>query len=143
MTDDPIFTAEDFAEGGDAYKTLGPSYFAARRYVAEAVKKATDDFYDQLREKVETYLWSDAEANLQGQMWRMVDASVQALLTGEVWAIERYALGERYDTKAVREAVIKHAPPELWDKRVTDLQAEIDRLKRDLQFERDRNRDRY
>lgn len=154
MAGDAIFTDDDFAEAQQA-PVLGPAYFSARRYVERSMAGAEPDIFKPIIDKavenirhalwddVETFLLADTESNLQGTMWRTIDATVQALLTGEKWAIERYAIGDRYDAKAVREAVIHHAPPALWDKRVTELQAEVDLLREQLKTERERNRERY
>lgn len=145
ITDDDIFEAESYTE-------LGPAYFASRRAVQRfmehfeaeqfrplidgIVKKATDEIRDKLWDDVVTFFLSDVESNLQGSMWHQIDDSVQALLGGKEWALNRYALKDRYDDKAVREAVAKHIPAELQDKRVADLEAEVARLKSDLEFYR-------
>ena len=130
------------------YESLGPAYFAARRVVDAAVqdfqdkeleplvKASVDAFYSKLQDAVETSLWSDAEMNLQGKMWHMVDETVKALLTGEKWALERYCLGSRYEHEKVRAAVAAHIPQELQDKRVADLEAQVLQLSKDLSWAR-------
>lgn len=130
--------------------TLGPAYFAARRAVEQAMqpftnemlgpilKEATDAFYKKLQDTVESFLWLDAEMNLQGKMWRMVDETVKALLSGEEWAVKRYCLGPRYDHDKVRAATAKHIPQELQDARIADLQAENAQLAKDLEWHRRR-----
>jgi hypothetical protein len=143
------FTAKDL-EQGQEHLTLGPAYFAARRVMQEAcdsfdtksfepvLKKTADDFHEMLLENVQEYLWSNAEVNLQGKAWRMVDQCVQALLSGERWAMEKYALGERYDCAKVRATVARHVPKELQDARIADLEAEVKRLNEQLGWHRDR-----
>lgn len=143
------FEIGDFAEA-EGYPVLGPAYFSARRKAAAMVehlaaedfepiiKKAADDFYAKLLDDAQTYLLSNAEDNVQGEIWRAVDQCVQDLLTGKDWALSRYALGDRYDTKAVRAAVAMLIPAELQDARLVEAEAEITKLKADLQFERDR-----
>lgn len=83
-------------------------------------------------------LWSDAEMNLQGKSWRMVDEIVRGILSGEKWLIERYALGDRYDCDKIREAVARHIPREIMQARIADLEAENERLRKDLGFARGR-----
>jgi hypothetical protein len=144
---DVIFTAEDFAEA-ESYRTLGPAYFAARRqaeafmaafeaeHFAPLIKKFASDFQDKLWSDLENSLLSDTESNLQTSVWRMVDSSVKALLGGDRWALERYALGDKYDCGEIRAAVAKHIPAELQDKRIAELEAEVASLKADLASER-------
>ena len=87
---------------------------------------------------LQSSLLYDTEMNLQGEMWRMVDNCVQALLTGDSWALKRYALTDRHDGEKIREAVARHIPTELQDTRVADLEKEVMRLRNDLKFYRDR-----
>lgn len=149
MSDLSDFTADDIREGTENL-TLGPAYFAARRvcrallddadpeHLRPIIEEAGKQFTDRLWDSVRDYLWSDTESNLQGQMWRMTDQCVTALLSGDEWAVKKYALGERYDCAKVREAVAKHVPKELQDARIADLEAEVDRLTKDLRFYRER-----
>ncbi len=141
------FTASDLAQGAENL-TLGPSYFAARRvmeqslegfdteHVKPVLKKASDELYEMLLEGVQDYLWSNAEWNLQGKMWRMVDQCVLSLLSGEEWAMKKYALGPRYDCEKVRATVAKHVPAELQDARIADLEHELERLREQLKWAR-------
>lgn len=150
---DPAFTDDDFMEA-DGYPTLGPAYFAARRtaekfmapFEAEhfkpLVEKFAADFQDKLWSDLEASLLSDVESNLQGSMWRMVDQTVQALLGGNKWALERYALGDKYDCGEIRAVVAKHIPVELQDKRIAELEAKVAELTADLARERG-YRERY
>lgn len=137
------FTADDIRQG-EEHPTLGPAYFAANRvmaaamaafkeehidkHVAPIIKKASDDLYENVMRATQDYLFSNAEMNLQGEMWRMVDQIVKALLSGEGWAMKKYVLGERYDCEAVRAAVAKLVPGELQSARIADLEAEVKRL---------------
>jgi len=139
-----MFAEEDLIEGEKA-PVLGPHYFDSRRvaqnfmkkFEAEQFKPMIDKFASDLQDKlwgdIQNYLMSDTEANLQGEMWRMVDNSVKALLTGEGWALKRYALSERYnDGEKIRKAVAFHIPKELQDARIADLETENERLKKAL-----------
>jgi len=144
-----MFSEQDLREAEDS-PVLGPAYFDARR-VAERLmkdfeaelfepllKKASDGFYDAVRDKVETFLLSDTECNIQGEMYRMVDNCVEALLTGKQWALQRYALTDKFDGAAIREGIIQHIPEELKDKRISDLEKELKTLKEDLQWHKSR-----
>lgn len=135
----------------ERHPELGPHYFAARetaekfmaqfeaQHLEPLLKKAAESFHDRMREDLENFLLSDVESNIQGTIWRQIDDSVRALLSGEQWALKRYALAGRYDCEKIRATVAKHIPAELQDARVSDLEAEIDRLRKELEFYRQRH----
>lgn len=132
---------------GARHPTLGPHYFAARdaveKFMAKfeadhfepLLKKFSEKFYEKLLEDVQTYLMSNAESNLQGELWRGIDESIKYLLSGEPWAIERYALA-KYNGEAVRAAIAKHIPTELQNARIADLETENKRLREQLEWAR-------
>jgi hypothetical protein len=140
-----IITENDYTEA-QKHPTLGPHYFTSRRvaekfiadFQPEHFKPLVDEFSkqfaDRLQSDLENYLLSDAECNLQSSMCRMVDDVVGALLSGKKWAIDRYALAQTYDAVAVREAIAKHVPAEVQNARVLDLETEITRLKKDIEW---------
>lgn len=138
-----MFAQEDIDEARRA-PTLGPSYFDARRvaeqfvikFRAEQFKPIVDtlatEVADRLQNDLDTYLLENAEMNLQAELYRMVDYTINALLGGEQWALQRYGLAARYnDGGKIREAVAKHIPKELQDVRIADLQEEVERLRKD------------
>jgi len=139
---------QQYLDKAAEHPVLGPHYFVARdvvdKFMAQfepgpfdqIIKKAADDLYLSLHERLENFLLSDVESNLQGTLWRQIDESVKALLSGEKWALERYALGSKYESEKIREAVAKHIPKELQDARVADLETEIARLREDLEWHR-------
>lgn len=138
-------TPEDIAKA-ENYPSLGPAYYAAWRvckramvaFEAEHMKPLVEEFAKQVQDvlwdSVRDSLWSDVEMNLQGQMWDLVDRTVKALLTGERWALEKYALGSRYDCAAIRAAVASHIPKELQDLRIADLEAVVAQQKETIEF---------
>jgi hypothetical protein len=148
MTDGPIFTETDFKECNNS--TLGVHYFSARRIVndamsslgnkdfSEIVKTASDLIYRHIQDAVEASMWADAEANLQGKVWHMVDDIVRGLLSGEKWLMDRYVLGEIYDCEKVRATVAKHIGDELAAKRIADLEDALAKAKQDLEWYRGR-----
>jgi hypothetical protein len=136
--DDSITDAD--IEQAKSYDVLGPAYFAARR-MAEALMQNLDaqpfkdvtalavkDIQDKLYEYVEDHLRSDLEANLQHHLTNMVERTVQALLTGEGWAMKQYPLSSRFDGAIIRAAVAKHGGNELLVKRIEELETEVTRL---------------
>lgn len=132
-----------FIDQAEGYPTLGPHYFAARKVAEEfmakfepehfepLIRKAADAFYTQMQESLEASLLSDVESNIHGTMWRQIDDSVKALLSGERWALERYALGTRYECDKIRAAIASHIPAELQEALVKDLEDENKRLRED------------
>jgi len=146
---DKILTDDDWAQS-ESYNTLGPAYFAARRVCDEATKSFTDEmmeplvkdaadaFTEKLWDHIRDYLWDDTRENLQSKMWHMVDDIVKAILGGNEWAIKRYVLGERYDCENVRKQLAALIPEQLQSKTIKDLQAEVERLRKDNEWLRER-----
>lgn len=140
-------TADDLREA-ESYGSLGPEYFASRRvveafmakYEAEAFKPLIDKFVEEFRDRlwsdVVDYLLSDTEENLHSAVRRMVRDSVQALLTGEEWAMRRYPFADYSDGEKVRKAVAVHGGDELALARIGDLEKEIASLKQQLEWAR-------
>ncbi|MGY3359788.1 acylphosphatase [Bradyrhizobium sp. GM0.4] len=137
---------QKYLDQAQGYDVLGPNYFAARevaekfmeKFEAEhfkpVIKKVADELYSQMQECLENYLLSDVESNIQGTIWRQIDDSVEAILSGKEWALKKYLLGERYDHGQIREAVAKVVPKQLQDARVKDLEAEVERLKEQVRI---------
>lgn len=142
-----MFTDENIAEG-EKSPTLGPAYFCSRDVVERAMAGVqSSDFkpiLDSIVKQISDHVWTkmhdhllvDTEMNLQGAMWSQVDDMVKHILAGEKWAMEKFALGARYDCEAVREAVARYVPAELQDARVADLEKQVAELKKDVEFYR-------
>lgn len=143
---------QDF-EDGRKHPILGPAYFDAKRVaesilsnfdvkdIAPLVKSTTDTLYTEIADKFENWLLSDAEVNVQGHIYRIVDESVKALITGKQWALDRYALNNQYsvqDMAELRAAILKHASEELKGLRIQDLEKEVETLRSDLAFYKNR-----
>lgn len=144
-----MFNTEDLQES-EKSPFLGPAYFDSRRVAQNIMdkfeadnfkpllEKFSENFADVIRKDMENYILTDVECNIQGEMWRMVDNCVEALLTGKGWALQRYALTDKFDGPVIREAILRHASEELKGQRILDLEKQIESLKKDL-----KNRDRY
>lgn len=144
--------AEDDLEAGKHTPELGPVYFDARRVVekflhdfetkqfSEMLKKFSEELYDKINDNISEFLLSDVESNLHLELRRMVDNCVNALLTGEAWALERYVLKNNfaYPHNKIREAIAKHIPVELQDLRIKTLEAENARLREDVEYYRNK-----
>lgn len=140
-----MFDADDI-EKGTEHLTLGPAYFAARktaeRFMADfasehfkpLVEEFTKEFRNRLWTNIDDWLLSDTENNLQSMMWRHTDNMVKHVLAGDDWAMKKFALGERYDCECVRKAVAEHIPKELQDARIADLEAEVEELKKAVEY---------
>lgn len=120
------------------YPTLGPTYFSAKDFcdnieVHGKFDGLARDFvemvYDQLLPKFEYHLMDDARTNIAAFVRREVDECVKSIILGEEWAINRYALTDRYESSKVRAAIAAHVPEQLLTARINDLEAEVKRLK--------------
>lgn len=139
ITDAHVAEAEKF-------QTLGPAYFCSREVVERAMAgvQASDlrplldafvtQFSDAVWSGMQDHLLNDTEMNLHGAMYRQVDDIVKYMLSGEKWAVEKYALGDRYDCENVRAAIAKHLPDDIRNARISDLEAEVERLRKDNEF---------
>lgn len=136
---------EDVSEAR-AYETLGPVYFAARR-VAEGFLKGADlapiqkittsvvdDIRDGLYEYLEGHILSDLESNIQGHVQRLVENTVEALLTGADWAMRQYPLADYSRGERIRAAVCKHGGEGILQTRIAELEAEVERLNKSLSY---------
>lgn len=146
MDTEAAFTADEISQGED-YPTLGPAYFAARdiaekfmapfeaEHFKPLIEKFADDFRHKLWDDLQTYLLMDVESNLGGSLWRMVDGTINALLTGDQWALDRYVMAAtRYgEAPKVRAAILKHAGGHLVTARIAELEARVAELQADNQ----------
>jgi hypothetical protein len=137
---------------GEQNPALGAAYFsatdAAEKFMAgfeaeqfkplleKFVKQMSDQFTDVMWEKFQDWLIDDTQRNVQGHMWRDVDAIVTAILGGEPWILQKYVLGERYNCEKVRAAIAALIPAELQEKRMADLEAENKSLRESLEIYR-------
>lgn len=145
MADEFAFNEQDMAQAKGC-DVLGPAYFAARRCAEhvmsgveiEPLKTVAQKCAETMRESIYAYVedWmrSDLEQNLQDYIYRMVDDTVNALLTGEEWAMKRYPYHAYGDGEKVRAAVAKHGGDTLLMKRIEDLEAANERLTESLKY---------
>jgi hypothetical protein len=139
-------------EKGEQNPVLGPAYFSARdaaeKFMAgfeaeqfkplleKFVKQMSDQFTEVMWEKFQEWLIDDTQRNIQGAMWRDVDAILIAMLGGEQWILRKYILGERYDCEKVRATLAALIPAEIQEKRIADLEKENKRLRESLEMSR-------
>lgn len=151
MTTNEGYSADIVAEA-DQYPGLGAEYFAAREVVdsflavwkdehaeklaEEILKPVMDAVQDRVWDAFRDHLLSDGRYNAQGEMARMVEASVRALIGGERWANVKYISPAGYQTDKVRETLAKLYSDEIKDGRIADLEAEVARLKQSLDWAR-------
>lgn len=144
MTMEAFGIEDEDVKAAEKYETLGPAYYAARR-VAEIVMRGSDTLpfedvaeecrdliYRKVYDTIETHMLCDLEINIQGHITRMVDDTMQALLTGQPWAMERYPYHAYNRGEEVRAAVAKHGGEPLLMKRIADLEKEVERLRDSL-----------
>lgn len=140
-----VFTDEDLQKAETA-PTLGPAYFAARRMVeaimagteaapfATVAKKCIDEIQTAVYQYAADYLRDDMESNLQHYVRDMLERTVQALLTGEPWAMRQYPMSQFHDGEAIRKAVAQHGGEPLLMARIADLEKEVARLTESLKW---------
>lgn len=145
------FTKDDL-EAGENAPELGPVYFDARRVVEKflhdfetkqfstMLEKFSGELYDKINDNIAEYLLSDVESNLHLELHRIVDNCVNALLTGEAWALKHYVLKNNFNHQhnKIREAIAKHIPVELQDLRIKTLEDENARLRADVEYYRNK-----
>jgi len=131
---------------GQFASSLGPEYFASNR-LAEAmlakfdaehlkplVDKAADEFRDKLWHDVTDYLLADTEQYVAGAVAHMVEQTVQALLTGKEWAMQRYPYADYSKGEEIRAALAPLVGDTLLARRVADLEAENARQRETISF---------
>lgn len=149
----PIFTEDDI-EFGETHPALGPEYSAARSFMErfaesfreehlqpfadEIIKTVTEKIREKVWDDFQDYLLQDTEYNAQGAIYRMVNDTVKALLSGEKWAMDRYPLAARYDAEKVRAAIAAHIPDEIAKARISDLEKQVKDLTERIEWARGR-----
>lgn len=143
MEDAEKFTQDEVNDGA----SLGPAYVRSRNIVDGFIasfesemfkpmcKKWADEFYTEIVQRIDDYVLSDLESNLQLSMYHQVDATVEALLSGEPWALVRYVTGKTAHNGAViRAAIARQIPREVQDIRIADLELQLETLKQEVAF---------
>jgi acylphosphatase len=112
------------------------------KFQEEHFKPLVDDFAEKFRDKlwsdITASFLSDTESNLQGEIRNVLDGTIQALLSGKGWMINRFPLAQYYDGKDIRQAIFDQCRDQLTDARVTDLETEVSRLREQLRFYQER-----
>jgi len=139
---DLTFTDEDIAIG----PVLGPEYRASQRFaegvMAEfqeehlqpIIKMVADQVQDKLWDVARDWLLQDTETNVQGAVRDMVNQTVDALLTGKEWAMQRYPYADYSRGEEIRKAVAQHGGDELLMRRIADLEAEVAKQKETIDW---------
>lgn len=137
---------DEYLKDGEKFPELGPSYFEARDvansilkevkwdFFDKIIKEASDRFYVSLQSDVENFIQSDTRSNIQGHIYRMVDNTVSALLTGEKWAFHRYVHTRNFNGEKIRKKIMETAPEEIKLGRIADLEEENRRLEKEIAF---------
>lgn len=136
-----------FISEATKHPILGPNYFAGReianRFMSQfedehfkpLVDKFTDLFREQLWESLSDYLISDTTSNIHSAIWRRADGTVKALLSGQPWALQQYVFNDQHgDGQKIRAAIAKQIPEEIQNTRITELEAENEKLRKEVQW---------
>lgn len=128
--------------------TLGADYKRAsaiaerfmENFKDEHFKALADDFAEKFRDKLWGYIsgWlvSDTECNLQTEIWQTVDGTINAILTGKTWALNRYPLSQYHNGGEIREAIFAQHQEVLENLRIAELEKEVERLTQLLEWHR-------
>lgn len=139
---DLTFTEHDIAIG----PVLGPEYRASQRWAEamaakldpEAIKpiidKACGDLRDAIWSATVDWLVDDCENNSAGAVRHMVGQTVEALLTGKEWAMNRYPYADYSKGEEVRAAVAKYGGDILLMRRIADLEATVAKRDETIRF---------
>lgn len=139
---DLTFTDEDIAIG----PVLGPEYRASQRFaegvmadfqeehLQPIIKMVADQVQDKLWDVARDWLLQDTETNVQGAVRDMVNQTVDALLTGKEWAMQRYPYADYSRGEEIRKAVAQHGGDELLMRRIADLEAEVAKQKETIDW---------
>ena len=135
-------TDEDIAVG----PVLGPEYRASQRF-AEGVMKdfqdehlqplmkiIADEVQDKLWDVARDWLLQDTETNVHGAVRSMVEQTINALLTGKEWAMQRYPYADYSKGEEIRKAVAVHGGDELLMRRIADLETEVAKKEETIQW---------
>ena len=139
---DLTFTDEDIAVG----PVLGPEYRASQRF-AEGVMKGfqdehlqplmkiiADEVQDKLWDVARDWLLQDTETNVHGAVRDMVEQTINALLTGKEWVMQRYPYADYSKGEEIRKAVAVHGGDELLMRRIADLETEVAKKEETIQW---------
>lgn len=141
------FTDEEneFAEG---HPSLGADYKRAsaiaerfmENFKDEHFKALADDFAEKFRDKlwsdISGWLVSDTECNLQTEIRQTVDGTVNAILTGKPWALNRYPLSQYHNGEDIRKAIFAQHQEAMENLRIAELEKEVERLTQQLEWHR-------
>jgi hypothetical protein len=144
-----FFTEADHAKA-ERHPTLGAEYSAAdrvaERFLAhwkdehaerlceEIMKPVMDAVQERVWDAFRDYLLQDAELNIATCMRHMVEESVRALIGGRTWANVKYIKTGAYRSEEVRATLAKMYADEIKDGRIADLEAEVARLTKSLEY---------
>lgn len=103
------------------------------------IKKIEDMVGEHLWDMVRDSLLDDTTHNIAGEIRDRVEKTIEALLGGNQWAVEKYILAQRYQRDEIRKQLAALIPEQLQDARIADLEKEVAKLKEDLQRERNWN----
>lgn len=143
---DVTFTSEDEA----APPILGPEYYASNRlaeamlakfdaeHIKPIIEKAADEFREKLWDDVRDWLLADTEQNVAGAVRDMVGQTIDALLTGKEWAMQRYPFADYCRGEEIRAAVCKHAGDAVLARRIKELEETVAKRDDTIRTLRDR-----
>ena len=146
MTDPAVtYSAQHMAEAEST--GLAPEYFAARDAAAEflkhwkqehaeqvcgpIVKHVTDEITEKVWDAFRDWFVDDGEGNVRIKINEMVESTVNALLGGEQWAIDKYLTGSGWHCEQTRKTLAALHSDAIKDARIADLERQLE-LEREI-----------
>lgn len=144
---DPPRSEAELEREAAGYANLGANYFAARdiadrvmdRFSAEMfkplVEKFTKQFSDELWARVTDWLIDDTRSNIASEINARIERTIEALLTGNRHYIDQFVL-PAYSShgEAIRAVIARAVPEELQQRRIKDLEEQVESPTRSLKF---------
>lgn len=103
------------------------------------IKKIEDMVSEHLWDMVRDSMLDDATHNIAGEIRHRIEATVEAMLGGKQWAIDKYVLSERYQYDDIRKQLAALIPDQLQDARIKDLEKRLAIVTENLKREQDWN----
>ena len=98
------------------------------------MKIIADEVQDKLWDVARDWLLQDTETNVHGAVRSMVEQTINALLTGKEWAMQRYPYADYSKGEEIRKAVAVHGGDELLMRRIADLETEVAKKEETIQW---------
>jgi hypothetical protein len=102
--------------------------------VSVLAKHYSDEVYSKLHDTLKQWLLDDTQANIAFEIRRMVDGSIQALLSNDPDLMARYPYAQYEKGESIRAELVKLCHDEVMSKRIEDLENKVKMLKESIEL---------